>query len=169
MRTLYLIGMMGCGKSTCAGILGGRLGLPVLDTDGEIERKEGRTVSEIFAAQGEDTFRELETALLRTLASREDLVVSCGGGLPLRAENRTLLRAGITVFLNRDPEKIYETADMSGRPLGQAGKAAFLERFRQREPLYLEAADIVIGDCGTPEETVEEILKQLESRGALIR
>ena len=73
------------------------------------------------------------------------------------------------MFLNRDPEKIYETADMSGRPLGQAGKAAFLERFRQREPLYLGAADIVIGDCGTPEETVEEILKQLESRGALIR
>ena len=65
------------------------------------------------------------------------------------------------VFLNRDPEKIYDTADMSGRPLGQAGRAAFVELFRQREPLYRVAAHIVIGDHETPEETVEEMLIQL--------
>ena len=130
MKTIYLIGMMGCGKSTCARLLGERLGLPVLDTDEEIQRRAGMTVSEIFASRGEAAFRQMETELLQTLADGADRIVACGGGLPLRQENRALLRKGGTVvFLNRDPEKIYDTADMSGRPLGQAGKAAFAELF----------------------------------------
>ena len=162
MKTIYLIGMMGCGKSTCARLLGERLGLPVLDTDEEIQRRAGMTVSEIFASRGEAAFRQMETELLQTLAGGADRIVACGGGLPLRQENRALLRKGGTVvFLNRDPEKIYDTADMSGRPLGQAGKAAFAELFRQREPLYRVAADVVVGDFDTPEETVEEILKNI--------
>ena len=162
MRTVYLIGMMGCGKSTCARLLGERLALQVLDTDEEIERRADMTVSEIFRTQGEAAFRQMETELLRSLAERDNLVVACGGGLPLSDENRSLLRSsGMVAFLNRDPEKIYDTADMSGRPLGQEGQEAFLERFRSREPLYRMAADIVIEDPGTPEEAVEEILKDI--------
>ena len=162
MRNVYLIGMMGCGKSTCARLLGARLALPVLDTDEEIERESGMTVSEIFRIQGEAVFRQMETELLRSLAERDNLIVACGGGLPLSDENRTLLRSGGTVaFLNRDPEKIYDTADMSGRPLGQEGREAFLERFRSREPLYRMAADIVIEDPCTPEVAVEDILKYI--------
>ena len=72
-----------------------------------------------------------------------------------------LRESGTTVFLNRDPEKIYDTADMSGRPLGQEGREAFLERFRSREPLYRMAADIIIEEPETPEETVERILKRI--------
>ena len=160
MRTVYLIGMMGCGKSTCARLLGEKLGIPVLDTDEEIERESGMTISAIFRIQGEPVFRQLETELLRSLAVRDNLIVACGGGLPLREENRDMLReSGTTVFLNRDPEKIYDTADMSGRPLGQEGREAFLERFRSREPLYRMAADIMIEGSETPEETVERILK----------
>ena len=162
MRTIYLIGMMGCGKSTCARLLGERLALPVLDTDEEIEQRAGMTVSEIFRTQGEAAFRQMETELLRSLAERDNLVVACGGGLPLSDENRSMLRSNGTVaFLNRDPEKIYDTADMSGRPLGQEGREAFLERFRSREPLYRMAADMVIEDPGTPEEAVKKILKDI--------
>lgn len=163
MNNIYLIGMMGCGKSTCAGLLGQRLGRMVLDTDTEIEKQAAMTVSELFAGYGEAYFRDLETGLCRELAQRTALIVACGGGLPLRRENRELLRrSGTVIFLNRDPARIYDGADMSCRPLGQQGKAAFLERFAQREPVYRAAADLIIGDYSTPEETVAEILKQLE-------
>ena len=162
MRTVFLIGMMGCGKSTCARLLGERLGVPVLDTDEEIERRAGMAVSEIFKTRGEAAFRHMETELLRSLAEQDNLIVACGGGLPLREENRAMLRNGGTVvFLNRDPETIYETADMSGRPLGQEGREAFLERFCSREPLYRMAADVVVENFDTPEETVEEILQKI--------
>ena len=161
MQNLYLIGMMGCGKSTCARLLGEKLGIPILDTDQRIEQQSGHTVSEIFSRYGEAFFRDLETELCRTLSGQTDRIVACGGGLPLRQENRELLKnSGTVVFLNRDPGKIYDTADMSGRPLGQEGRDAFLRRFQEREPFYRAAADIVIGDYDTPEETVKEILRQ---------
>ena len=166
MKNLYLIGMIGCGKSTCAGLLGERLGLPVLDTDGEIVRETGMTVSELFARYGEAHFRDLETDLCRRLARTGDTVVACGGGLPLRAENRAYLwDSGTVIFLRRDPGKIYDTADMSGRPLGQGGREDFLLRYAGREPVYLSAAGLTIGDFDTPEETVEEILRRLQKEG----
>ena len=162
MENLYLIGMMGCGKSTCGGLLSRRLARPLLDTDVEIEKSAGMTVSEIFAQQGEEAFRNLETALCRELAEREHLIVACGGGLPLRRENRELLRGGgLVVFLQRDPEAIFDSVDMGARPLGQQGKAAFLARYRDRLPLYQAAAHITLRDFSTPEATVEELCRIL--------
>lgn len=163
MKNVYLIGMMGCGKSTCAAVLGKRLGREVLDTDAEIVREAGMPVSEIFGRFGEGHFRKLETACCRALAARENLIVATGGGLPLKEENRKLLRdSGIVVFLNRDPGEIYDTADMSGRPLGQQGRTAFLERFAQRLPLYRACAHIEISEFASVQITVAEILKKLE-------
>ncbi len=164
MKNIYLIGMMNCGKSTCARLLGSALSRPVLDTDVQIQQEAGMTVSEIFAQQGEAQFRELETELCRRLAKRSGLIVACGGGLPLREENRRVLRdSGTVVFLNRDPVRCYQ-GDMSHRPLAQQGREDFLRRYAQREPFYRAAAHIVIGDYPTPGETVAEILKQLEEQ-----
>lgn len=163
MSNVYLIGMMGCGKSTCAGLLGRRLGREVLDTDQEIVRQTGMTVGDVFAQCGEAHFRELETACCKVLAQRKGLVVATGGGLPLREENRRLLRSsGTVVFLNRDPAEIFATADMSGRPLGQQGKEAFLERFAQRLPLYRACAHVEITNFRSVRQTVTEILMKLE-------
>ena len=163
MKNIYLIGMMGCGKTTCAGLLSQALGVPMVDTDAEIERIAGMSVSEIFSRYGEEHFRGMETDLCRTLASQEDRIVACGGGLPLRAENRKLLReSGTVIFLNRNAETIYDSVDMAGRPLGQQGKAAFLTRFAGRRPLYEAAAHLIIEDHPTAEEAVGEILRQLE-------
>ncbi len=163
MSNIYLIGMMNCGKSTCARLLSQRLGRPWLDTDQTIEARQRQSVSDIFAQRGEDCFRDLETALCRELSERQDLIVACGGGLPLRRENRALLReSGTVVFLNRDPERCYDSGDMSGRPLAQAGREAFLQRFARREPLYRAAAHIIIGDHPTAEAAVEALLKELE-------
>lgn len=165
MKNIYLIGMMGCGKSTCAAALGKQLKLPVLDTDREIERQAGKTVSEIFAQNGEEYFRQAETRLCSELARRNDLIVATGGGLPLREENRALLRqSGLVVFLNRAPEEIFDTGDMSSRPLAQQGRAAFLERFAQRLPLYRACAHVEIVEFSSPQATVAEILNDMEGQ-----
>lgn len=163
MKNIYLIGMMGCGKSTCAKALGKRLGRQVLDTDQEIEKAAGCAVGEIFAQQGEEAFRQMETALCRELAEKRGLIVATGGGLPLRAENRELLReSGMVFFLNRSPEDIFDTGDMSGRPLGQQGKEAFLQRFSARLPLYRQCAHGEITEFSSVQATVAEILKKVE-------
>lgn len=163
MKNIYLIGMMGCGKSTCAHGLAQRLGKAMLDTDELIVARAGKSISEIFAAEGEEAFRDLETWACRTCGEKTDLVVATGGGLPLRAENRRLLRdSGTVVFLHRDPAEIFDSADMSGRPLGQQGREAFLERFAARLPIYRACAHIEVTEFSTVEETVAEILYRLE-------
>lgn len=163
MKNIYLIGMMGCGKSTCAAALGERLGRPVLDTDAEIEKRAGKTVRRIFAEDGEGHFRAMETDLCRELSRREDLIVATGGGLPLKEENQRLLReGGLVVFLHRDPGEIFDTGDMSARPLAQQGREAFLDRFRERLPLYRACAHVEIRDFSSVRATLAEIMKHME-------
>ena len=163
MKNIYLIGMMGCGKSTCAKMLGIRLGRQVLDTDQEIERRAGCSVSEIFAEQGEARFRDMETELCRELSEQDGCIVATGGGLPLREENRELLqKSGTVIFLHRDPAEIFATGDMSGRPLGQQGKEAFLQRFAERLPLYRQCAHGEVTDFSSVQATVAEILRFVE-------
>ena len=166
MRNLYLIGMMGCGKSTCGRLLSLRLGLPLLDTDRVLEEEAGMTVNEIFAERGETAFRDMETALCRRLAGTSGQIVSCGGGLPLREENRRALReSGTVVLLLRNPAEILATADMSARPLGRQGD--FLERYESRLPLYQAAAHIVIRDFSSPETTAEAVLRAMREERLL--
>ena len=163
MGNIVLIGMMGCGKSTCGALLARRLSRTFVDTDSEVERREGRTIPEIFAGAGEDYFRALEEAVSRDLGRQDGLVIACGGGLPTRKDSMSHLKAaGTVVFLDRDPGEIYDSVSMDERPLGREGKAAFLERFVQREPIYRGWADHVISSRPTPEETVEDILEVLK-------
>ena len=165
MKNIILCGMMGCGKTTCARLLGNQLGLQVVDTDDLVVEKAGMSISDLFAAQGETAMRDLETQVAQELSQKQDLVIATGGGLPLREENRNLLRTtGVVVFLRRDPGEIYDTADMSGRPLGQQGREAFLARFAQREPIYQAFSHIIINDFSSPEDTVAEILTKLEGK-----
>ena len=165
MENIILCGMMGCGKTTCAKLLGDRLGRKVVDTDDLVVEKAGMSISELFALQGETAMRDLETQVARELSRKQDLIIATGGGLPLREENRKLLRStGIVVFLRRDPGEIYDTADMSGRPLGQQGREAFFSRYAQREPIYQAFSHIVIHDFSSPEATVAEILTTLEGK-----
>ena len=113
MKNIILIGMMGCGKTTCGGLLSRRLDRELVDTDALIAAREGRSIPEIFAAQGEDRFRELERGVAEELARREGLVVACGGGLPLRdAAMAPLKSSGTVVFLCRDPGETFDTVPM---------------------------------------------------------
>ncbi|MGM9593089.1 MAG: shikimate kinase [Candidatus Onthomonas sp.] len=163
MKNVILIGMMGCGKTTCGRLLSKTLGMPLVDTDELIQQREGCTVSEIFERKGEAYFRALETSIARELGAGSGRIIATGGGMPLRAENRAALRQnGVVFFLNRSPEEIYDSADLADRPLAQQGRADFIRRFQEREPVYREAAHYVISDASTPRQAVEQILADLK-------
>lgn len=137
MNNIVLIGMMGSGKTTVGRQLADWLGRELVDTDALIEEREGRSIPEIFAAEGEAYFREQELAVCRKLARRNNLVIACGGGLPMQEECIRLLKDSGTVFwLNRDPGRTYDSLDTSLRPLAQGGREAFLARYEQRAPIY---------------------------------
>ena len=156
---LVLIGMMGCGKSTCARMLSRALGCRFVDTDSLIEQREGRSISDIFARDGEEYFRDVESSVARELSCQDGLVIATGGGIILREENVTELRKnGFLVWLNRPPEEIFDSVSMAGRPLAQDGKAAFLTRFAQREEKYRSAAHLEVKTLSTPQATVDHIL-----------
>lgn len=159
---IVLIGMMGCGKSTIGAMLAERLGRKLVDTDAFIVEREGRSIPEMFAADGEGYFRERELDASRELGQEQELVIACGGGLPMRADCiEALKQNGIVIWLCRDPAETYDSMDTSGRPLAQQGRQDFLDRFAQREPIYRACADIVIDDFSTPEATLKAVLAAL--------
>ena len=160
---VVLIGMMGCGKSTVGKLLAKELGFTFVDTDQYIEEALGRSIPDIFAREGEAFFRDQELGAAEELAERQNLVIACGGGLPTRPDSIASLKySGTVIFLHRDPGEIYDSVSMAGRPLGQQGKTAFLERYAAREPIYLQWADHVVEVAPVPEETVKKILEVLE-------
>lgn len=160
---VVLIGMMGCGKSTVGKLLAEALGFAFVDTDQYIEKALGRTIPDIFAKEGEAFFRDQELGAAEELALGKGQVIACGGGLPTRADSIASLKySGTVIFLRRDPGEIYDNVSMGGRPLGQQGRAAFLERYAGREPIYQAWADHVVEVQATPAETVQRILEVLK-------
>lgn len=162
-KHIFLIGFMGCGKSTNAAWLSREAGAVRMEMDQEIVRKQGMEISEIFAVHGEAYFRDLETELLRSLKDREPMVVSCGGGAVLREENVTLMKEmGTIVLLTARPETIYERVkDSTARPVlnGNMNLDYIKELMEKRRPRYEAAADLVVSTDGrTAEEICGEIL-----------
>lgn len=166
MGNVILTGFMGCGKTSVGLKLSYRLRRTVIDTDKEIEREEKRTISNIFATDGESYFRDRETACLRKLIeSAGNQIISVGGGLPLREENRRLLHElGQVFYLRATGETIY--ARLKGdttRPLlqGEDPQSKIETLLRERDPYYREAADVVIEVDG---KSFEEILSEIEEK-----
>ena len=160
---IVLIGMMGCGKSTVGKLLAKAIGFAFVDTDEEIEAAVGRSIPRIFAEEGESFFRDWELGIAEELAGRKGLVIACGGGLPTRCDSIGALKySGTVVFLHRDPGEIYDRVSMRNRPLGQGGRADFLARYAQREPLYRSWAEHEVEVQPTPGETAGKILEVLE-------
>ena len=169
MRNNYiLIGYMGCGKSTIGKEMSEILNMKFIDTDAWIEERQGITISEIFATKGEIFFRDLETTTLQELLEeKETMVISVGGGLPLREENRRLLQQlGRVIYLKAEPETIYNRVKGdTTRPLLQTGNP--MERIRemlgQREEKYRAVTDkIVIVDKKDISEIVYEVLDAVQ-------
>ena len=157
MQNIVLIGMPGCGKSTIASLLGERLGRKVVDADQEIVKLAGKSIPEIFADDGEETFRNLETQVLAELGKQSQLVIATGGGCVTRDRNYPLLHQNSSIFwLQRD----LDLLPTEGRPLSQ--NTRMQDMFRIREPLYAAFADYVIYNNRSSEDTVHQILTILE-------
>ena len=107
MRPVFLIGYMGCGKTTLGEALAHEMGVHYIDLDEYIEQLCGMTVAEIFDEMGENRFRELECEALSEVAAMTDVIVGCGGGTPCHGDNMKLMNeAGITVWLTTSPERL---------------------------------------------------------------
>lgn len=171
MSSLILEGFMGSGKSTVAARLSEKLGLPLIDTDAEIERRAGKTISSIFAEEGEEAFRDMETECLkqiRRLQEKEpgDRVISLGGGMPVREENRALLKEiGTVIYLKAEPELLIRRLEKEtgSRPMlsGKDLAERVLNLLGEREEAYMEAADVVIL-LEEGEDVAERIRKELK-------
>lgn len=162
-RLLYLIGMMGAGKTTAGRILAERTGWRFIDMDREIERESGRTIPEIFREQGEGAFRKMETALLRRLSTEEGCIVSTGGGAVLAEENRRILAgSGLVVYLRVSAQDVLErTRGDTGRPnlVAEDRRARIESLIEQRQPLYCATAEVSFKSSGgSPGSLVSRIL-----------
>jgi shikimate kinase len=168
---IVLIGFMGTGKSAVGRVLARRTGWRHLDTDLEIERAAGKTIPEIFANDGEEAFRARETAFLASLEHSENLILSTGGGTPLRADNAALLKQiGTVVWLHVAPGAILARVahSLHERPLLAAHHADPLGRIESllavREPQYAALADVVLetSDCANSEDGAARLMERLK-------
>ena len=164
-RSLYLIGMMGSGKTSTGRPLAERLGYGFVDADAVIEQAAGCTIPEIFERDGEAGFRELETQVMSAICQRHSLVVATGGGVVTQRKNWGLLHSGIVIWLDvmRDQLLARLRADATERPLLQTPdpEAAIDDLLAQRKPLYAEADLTVVIDQEDPATVADGILQLL--------
>ena len=159
-ETVALVGESGSGKTTIGRALAEKLGKRFVDLDEEIVKAEGRSIPDIFAAEGEDGFRAKEAEQTARFAKEGRQVLSCGGGVIKRPENlRALRQNGVVLFIDRPLEDL---AVGGGRPLSSSTDA-LKEMEAQRRPLYLAAADAVIPNKTTAADAVAAALEALDA------
>ena len=166
-RSLYLVGMMGSGKTSTGRPLAERLGYGFVDADAVIEQAAGCGIPEIFNRDGEAGFRSLESQVLSAISQRHSLVVATGGGVVTQPENWGLLHSGIVIWLDVVPDQLLQrlNADSTERPLLQTAdpEAALNALLNERRPLYAEADLSVVINEETPETVADGILQLLPS------
>ena len=168
---IFLIGFMGAGKSTISDYLKNALAMDVVEMDQCIVERQGMSISDIFETYGEEYFRELETNLLIEMQSQSNVVVSCGGGVPMRERNVVEMKKnGRVVLLTAKPETILERVkDNHDRPLLENNKTVpfIADLMEKRRAKYEAAADIVIQTDGKSElEICEELIHRLREADA---
>lgn len=157
MQNIVLIGMPGCGKSTVASHLAEKLGRKIVDTDQEVEKLAGKTIPQIFAEDGEEAFRTMETEVLSRLGTQSQLIIATGGGCVTKARNYPLMHQNSSIFwLMRDLSQL----PTDGRPLSQANRLSDL--YETRKSLYEAFADYTVDNNGSCEESIRSIISILE-------
>ena len=163
---IVLIGFMGSGKSTISDCLSTKFAMETVEMDRIIAEREGMSIPEIFEVHGEEYFRNLETNLLIEMQSKSNVVISCGGGVPMRENNVVEMKKnGRVVLLTAKPETIYNRVkDNHDRPLLENNKNVpyISELMEKRRPKYEAAADIIIETDGKDKlEICEELVQKL--------
>lgn len=162
---IFLIGMMGSGKTTVGKLLAKQSGKLFIDSDEEIQRRTGVTISHIFDIEGESGFRLRETSVIRDLVQRNNIVLATGGGAVLSEENRKELdHNGIVVYLKSSVNDLWQrTRHDRARPLLQTAdpKTKLGELYSQRDPIYMQLADLVIH---TGKQSVHSLVLKLQQK-----
>lgn len=167
---LFLIGYMGCGKSSMGRKIARRLGAEFIDTDALVERTEGAEIADIIAYEGEEYFRECERRALEQAAEYADAVISTGGGLPMWRDNmERVLSLGLSVYIRRSPEQIMSRLSPYGRHkrpkfrgLDDEQLLAFMRtNMAEREPVYLRANVTLDGEGRSDDELIDGILEMI--------
>ncbi|MDO4488366.1 MAG: shikimate kinase [Eubacteriales bacterium] len=158
-RNLVMTGMPSSGKTTVGKLLAEKMGLKFVDTDDLIVEKIGCSISDFMHAHGEKAFRDVESEVIKGIASESGMVIATGGGAVLRSENiRALKRNGVVIFLDRALENLITTDD---RPLSSS-REALEKRYSERIDIYRGTADIIVDANTTLNEEVEDILSKLQ-------
>lgn len=171
-RPLILVGMPGAGKSTIGRQLAKRTGRTFRDSDAALEERFGCSVRSYFEREGEDSFRDAESAVLEELTRERRLVVATGGGAVLRESNRALMHErGQVVYLSCNPDELFRRLRSdTQRPLLQVSdpRARLRELHQQRDPLYREVAHFVI-ECSraTVPAQLNKLMMMLELAGVI--
>lgn len=166
-NNIFLVGLMGAGKTTVGRALAKKLNKRFIDSDHEIEARTGASISLIFEIEGEASFRQRESEVIRELTAQDNIVLATGGGAILRPENREYLKShGTVIYLRASINSILQrTSHDKSRPLLQtADPRQRLEQLAcEREPYYLEVADFVV-ETGRPnvQSLVQTIISQLD-------
>jgi shikimate kinase len=168
-QNVYLVGLMGAGKTTIGRSLARRLERGFIDSDREIEARTGVTIPTIFEIEGEEGFRKREAQVIADLACLSEQVVATGGGAILRQENRDCLRqSGFVVYISVPPQTLWErTRRDRNRPLLQVKDPLLRlkELYTQRDPLYREVAHFVVDASRMNAQGVLQLLsKEIEER-----
>ena len=166
-QCIFLIGMMGSGKTTIGEIVAERLARKFFNLDGDIEYSAGKSISAIFAEDGEAHFRQMESELLTEMSQTERAVVACGGGIILRKGNRRIMRESGTVFFLDVPlETLARRLNgVNDRPLlsNPGGNESSLSIiWQEREEFYHQTAHITIDASLPPQSCADAILTELE-------
>ena len=168
-RRVFLVGMMGVGKSTTGRLLAETLGWPYVDTDEEVPRRAGTTFEEIWETEGERGFRAREAQAVADVATRDgNVVVALGGGAVLDESSRSIIkRSGLVVWLRADPLTLFGRlgeAAGAARPLLRSGpEAALRKRAETRAPVYESVADLVFDvDRMNPRDVADAIADALK-------
>lgn len=164
-NNIFLVGLMGAGKTTVGRLLAKHYGRAFHDSDHEIEARTGVKIPHIFEVEGEAGFRKREEGVIAELCGMDNIVLATGGGAVLSALNRDALRRnGIVIYLRGSPEHLYErTRHDRNRPLLQTENplAKLRELYKLRDPLYREVADIVVD---TGRQSVSGMTRLLRDR-----
>ena len=167
-RIIYLVGMMGSGKSKTGPYLAKSLGYRFVDQDDVIEQVAKLSIAEIFQDEGESSFREIETQVLKEIGQRHSLVVATGGGVVTCIENWGILHQGIVIWINPIRERLIERlkADADTRPLlEKENRIASLDKLMKDRHRYYSESDLKISvDQETPEEVAQLILQALKAK-----
>ena len=143
-KVIFIIGLPGSGKSALSKLLAEKLNYTLYDLDSFVEKKENRSITNIFADDGETYFRNIESEVLEELSNLENVILSTGGGIVLAERNRKIMNEkGFTIFIDRSVDIILQNIDPKERPLLAKDKNKLLELSKQRDSLYRETADII--------------------------